>query len=207
MNPFMKLYLMLDQSQCTVTSGKRFFAYVIDWFLGSLCTMLPMCLMWMMMTHDLETMSSVNVFILASKFGYTQAYLGGALSIVFALFYYVIVPWKIYPGQTVGKRTMGFKVVKLDGSDVDLKTLIIREILGIMIIEGALYNVSGIIHSMISLMLNLYLVQWLLYIGLAISVVSAFLALKMSSQRMIHDYLAKTKVIEYTDQNAVDQRI
>lgn len=207
MNLLMKLYMKFDHSECNVTSGKRFFAYVIDWFVGSLCTMLPMCMLWMTLTKDLETMSSVNVFILASKCGYSQAYLGGLLSVVFALFYYVIVPWKIYPGQTVGKRTMGFKVVKLDGSDVDLKTLIVREVLGIMVIEGALYNVSGILHSLISLMIGLYLVQWLLYIGMAISVISAFLALKLPSQRMIHDYLAKTKVVEYINPNSVDQKI
>lgn len=207
MNLFFKFYAKLDRSECNVTSTKRFVAYVMDWFLGSLCTMLPMCLLWLMQTQDMDTMSSVNLYVIAGKLGYSQAYLAGALSIAFALFYYVVVPWKIYPGQTCGKRAMGFKVVKLDGSDVDLKTLIIRQIVGIIIIEGALYNISGIVHSLISLIVNLNLVQWLLYIGLVVSAISSFLALKMSSQRMIHDYLAKTKVIEHIDPNAVNQSI
>lgn len=207
MNIFMKLYMKLDHSICDVTSSKRFVAYVIDWFLGSLFTMLPMCILWMMWTKDMDTMARTNVLLIAGHVGYAQAYLAGGVSILFALFYYVVVPWRIYPGQTVGKRAMGFKVVKLDETDVDLKTLVIREVLGIIIIEGGLYNVSGIIHSMISLALNLNLGQWLLYIGLGISIVSAFLALKMSSQRMLHDYLAKTKVIAFEVPNAVDQKI
>lgn len=207
MNIFMKLYMKLDHSICDVTSSKRFVAYVIDWFLGSLFTMLPMCILWMMWTKDMETMSRANVFLIAGNVGYMQAYIAGGVSVLFALFYYVIVPWRIYPGQTVGKRAMGFKIVKLDESDVDLKTLILRQIIGIIIIEGGLYNVSGILHSMISLALNLNLVQWLLYIGLGISILSAFLALKMSSQRMFHDYLAKTKVIPFESADRVDQKI
>lgn len=207
MNIFMKLYMKLDHSICNVTSSKRFVAYVIDWFLGSLFTMLPMCILWMMWTKDMETMSRANVLLIASNVGYMQAYLAGGVSVLFALFYYVIVPWRIYPGQTVGKRAMGFKIVKLDESDVDLKTLILRQIIGIIIIEGGLYNVSGILHSLISLALNLNLVQWLLYIGLGISILSAFLALKMSSQRMFHDYLAKTKVIPFENLDRVDQKI
>lgn len=207
MNIFMKLYMKLDHSICDVTSSKRFVAYVIDWFLGSLFTMLPMCILWMMWTKDMETMSRANVFLIAGNVGYMQAYIAGGVSVLFALFYYVIVPWRIYPGQTVGKRAMGFKIVKLDESDVDLKTLILRQIIGIIIIEGGLYNVSGILHSLISLALNLNLVQWLLYIGLGISILSAFLALKMSSQRMFHDYLAKTKVIPFENLDRVDQKI
>lgn len=207
MNIFMKLYMKLDHSICNVTSSKRFVAYVIDWFLGSLFTMLPMCILWMMWTKDMETMSRANVLLIAGNVGYMQAYLAGGVSVLFALFYYVIVPWRIYPGQTVGKRAMGFKIVKLDESDVDLKTLILRQIIGIIIIEGGLYNVSGILHSLISLALNLNLVQWLLYIGLGISILSAFLALKMSSQRMFHDYLAKTKVIPFENLDRVDQKI
>lgn len=207
MNIFMKLYMKLDHSICDVTSSKRFVAYVIDWFLGSLFTMLPMCILWMMWTKDMETMSRANVFLIAGNVGYMQAYIAGGVSVLFALFYYVIVPWRIYPGQTVGKRAMGFKIVKLDESDVDLKTLILRQIIGIIIIEGGLYNVSGILHSLISLALNLSLVQWLLYIGLGISILSAFLALKMSSQRMFHDYLAKTKVIPFENLDRVDQKI
>lgn len=207
MNLFIKFYTMFDRSKCEVTTSKRFFAYVIDWFLGSLFTMLPMCILWLMWTKDMETMSRVNVLLIAGTLSYPQAYFAGLLSVAFALFYYVVVPWKIYPGQTCGKRAMGFKIVHLDDTAVTLKTLLIREVLGIMIIEGALYNVSGILHSLLSLLTNLNLVQLLMYIGLAISVVSCFIALKMESRRMLHDYLAKTKIVESDEEKAPNQSI
>lgn len=71
-----------------------------------------MCLLWMMWTKDMETMAGVNVLVIAGRLGDGKAYLAGTLSILFALFYYVYIPLKIYPGQTPGKRAMGFKIVK-----------------------------------------------------------------------------------------------
>lgn len=199
MNIFFKLYMKLDHSECNVANGKRLFAYIIDWFLGSLCTLLPMCLLWMMWTKDMDTMASVNVLVIAGKLGDMKAYLAGTLSILFALFYYVYIPLKIYPGQTPGKRAMGFKIVKKDDSKADLKTLLIREVIGVMIIEGSLYTVSGVWHSMLSLALNLNLVGILMYAGLAVGILSGFMILKINSRRMFHDYLANTKVVEYEE--------
>lgn len=51
----------------------------------------------------------------------------GALVILFALIYMVVLPafWK---GQTLGKRFFRIKLVRADGNNVDLKTLLVREI-------------------------------------------------------------------------------
>lgn len=68
-----------------------------------------------------------------------------------------------------------------------------------MIIEGSLYTVSGVWHSMLSLALNLNLVGILMYAGLAVGILSGFMILKINSRRMFHDYLAKTKVVEYEE--------
>lgn len=206
MSIFMKLYTGLDHRACAVTNGKRLFAYVIDWFLGSLCTLLPMCILWLLWTQDQEAMTKANVLFIAGQVGNWQAYVAGTLSIVFALWYYVVIPWKITPGQTPGKRAMGFQIVKTDGSRIDLKSLLLREVVGIMIIEGAIYNVSGVWHSMLSLATNLNFVSILMYVGLAVSVVSGFLILKVESRRMLHDYLADTMVIE-AETKALSQSI
>ena len=58
--------------------------------------------------------------------GYARswAFLAGALCILFALFYYVYVPWRIWPGQTLGKRVAGYRMEKTDGTAVDLITLL-----------------------------------------------------------------------------------
>lgn len=207
MSLFIKVYTMFDHRECSVTNGKRLMAYIIDWFLGSLCTLLPMCMLWMMWTQDIDNMNKANVLLIAGQVGDTQAYLAGTLSIVFALLYYVVIPWKLHPGQTPGKRAMGFKIVQTDGSDVTLKSLVMREIIGIIIIEGAMYNVSGIWHSMLSLATNINFINILMYVGLAISCISGFMILKIQSRRMIHDYIANTMVVESEEDKKANQSI
>ncbi|MEG0328988.1 MAG: RDD family protein [Longicatena sp.] len=207
MSLFVRLYTLFDNSECDVNNGKRFFAYVIDWFLGSLFTMLPMCIMWLLLTKDMDKMAGVNVMYIAGQVSTSKAYLAGLLSTVFALFYYVVIPWKIHRGQTIGKRMMGFKIVQKNNEEVTLSTLIIRQVIGIIIIEGALYNVSGILHSMLSLATNINFISILMYVGLAISVCSGFLVLKINSRRMFHDYLAKTKVIAFEEEEHQNESI
>lgn len=195
MSLFIKIYTFIDHRNCNVTNGKRLFAYVFDWFFGSLFTTLPMSIMWLMKTHDMQNMASVNVLNMSTHVTVSYAYLGGVLSIVFALFYYIFIPWKIYPGQTPGKRMMGFKITKLDDEEATIGTLFIRQFIGIMLIEGALYSISGVLHSILSLATDINFITPLMYLCLLISVLSGFLLLKGESRRAFHDYLAKTKVV------------
>lgn len=206
MNLFIKLYTFIDHNACNVSSGKRFLGYIFDWFLGSLFTMLPLSIMWLLATHDMEHMSAVNIMNLAHYVSDTYAYIGGILSILFAFFYYIFIPWKIYPGQTPGKRMMGFKIVKTNDNEIDFKTLIIRQFIGIMIIEGAMYSVSGILHSLLSLATDINFITVLMYVGFVITVGSAFLLLKGESKRALHDYLANTKIIEFEVDDPEDER-
>ena len=207
MNIFIKMYTAFDHSTCDVNNSKRFMAYLIDWFLGSLCTMLPMCLLWMFWTQNVDTMTDANVLYIAGQIGTWQAYLAGAMSVVFALFYYVYFPYKIHRGQTPGKRAMGFKVVKTNGDDVDLKTLLIRVVIGIILVESVLYNVSGVCFSILSLATGVNFLTIMKFVGIALGLFSAFLVLKVESRRMLHDYMADTKVIVFESEVSEDQRI
>lgn len=207
MSLFIKMYTLFDHSECDVNNSKRFMAYILDWFLGSLCTLLPMCLMWTIWTQDVDSMTDANVLFIAGQMGNTRAYLAGIISLVCALFYYVFVPLKIYPGQTIGKRTMGFKIVKKNNNEVDLKTLLIRQVIGIIVIESCLYNASGILYSIITLVTNINILNIMKFVGIGLGLFSAFLVMKMESRRMLHDYLADTKVILFEHSDRVDERI
>lgn len=207
MSLFFRIYTIFDHSACSVSNSRRFMAYIIDWFLGSLCTMLPMCMLWMYWTKNVETMGDANVLYIAGQIGNTEAYIAGALSILFALFYYVYIPWKVFPGQTPGKRAMNFKIVGLDDHEVTLKQLLIRQVFGIILLEGALYSVSGIIYSVLTLATNINILTITKFIGVGLGIFSAFLVMKMESHRMLHDYIAKTKVIEHVVEQREDERI
>ncbi len=188
----LRMMNLLDQSVCTVNQSKRMMAYLIDWFLGALCMMLPLCLGWMFLTHDQENMVHVDVFRLAQASSKQTALWIGALGLLFALVYYVWIPYKVYPGQTVGKKAMGIKIEKTDGSNLRLMDLLLRQGLGLLVLEGILFNPSRLWQDMLSLASGLNFSGYLLYLSLAITILSALIALMAPSKRMLHDYLAST---------------
>ena len=154
--------------------------------------MLPLCLGWMFLTHDQENMVHVDVFRLAQASSKQTALWIGALGLLFALIYYVWIPYKVYPGQTVGKKAMGIQIEKTDGSNLRLMDLLLRQGLGLLVLEGILFNPSRLWQDMLSLASGLNFSGYLLYLSLAITILSALIALMAPSKRMLHDYLAST---------------
>jgi uncharacterized RDD family membrane protein YckC len=168
---------------------KRFIAYMVDWYLGSIFTSLPMVLIYMKATNtqDLNT----NLFQYPKQY----ALLAGALGLLFGLFYYLIVPLFIWKGQTLGKRWCHFKITKINSENVSIKELFLRQIIGIFLVEGALIFPSNLFHQILSLISNVNLITPLNNVGIAISIVSGLCVLIRKDHKAIHDLIGSTKVI------------
>lgn len=176
-------------ANCDVPAWKRFAAYMVDWYLGCIFTALPMVLIYMKAKNTQDF--SINLFQYPKEY----ALLAGCLGLIFALFYYAIVPLTIWKGQTLGKRWCHFKIVKLDGSEVLAKDLFIRQVIGIFLIEGALIFPSNLFRQIISLISNSNLITPLMYVGIAISILSALFVLFRKDHKAIHDLISNTKVM------------
>ncbi|MEZ2457693.1 RDD family protein [Salinicoccus roseus] len=85
---------------------------------------------------------------------------------VMAMLYFVLVPVFLY-GYTIAKRVLDIRIVKMDGSNVGLWTMVLREVLG-----GFLYTIT---------------------FGIAL-IVSAFMVGMRRDKRSIHDLIAGTYV-------------
>lgn len=195
----MKLYAITDHTPNHVDTFKRFVAFAIDWVFGYLCLAAPVAILWLYHTKDAGNLVT-NVAILGSKLGASTAYLGIALSILIAIVYYVVYPLRTN-GQTFGKKFMGIKIVKINDEPVDTKTLCIRQILGVFILEGYFCMISEMMRQLMVLhdLNTAYLI--VSFLAIFISAISAFLCIKFESHRALHDYIAKTKVVnvEETD--------
>lgn len=168
---------------------KRFLSYIIDWYIGALAAAFPISII---AEKIYGTMLRQDIIYFEEPFGL----IGGILAIFFASLYYVYIPsTKSYKGQTLGKRICKIKIVKEDNSDVDLKTMLIRQLLGIIVIEGSMYTVSSIWHQLVLITTGIEIITPLKYIGIALVGISSLLILFHSDHKAIHDYLAKTKVI------------
>ena len=183
-----------DHRKCDVDHMHRFTAYLIDWFVGGLCMNLPILLLWLFNTKDIDSATNMSLLKFSDKLGMNMALVAAGLGILASLFYFVYVPWKITPGQTLGKKIMHFKVVRTNGDEVGLGRWIVREVVGIMILEGVVYHVSGLWKEALDLITGLNFSGILMWEGIIVTVASGLISMFFRSHRMIHDYLADTKV-------------
>lgn len=189
-----KIESKFDQRVNPVPMNKRFGSYVVDWALGGIVCGLPAVFMYGGVTGRSDMFSNLYVF---ESLGFERYWgiLAGILCIVFALAYYVYIPWKVFPGQTVGKKIAGLKIEKVDGGTPGLKELLMRQALAIFLIEGSVFVISGYIRQLATLVTRFYIDIYWQYAALFFTFISIVLALYTASHRALHDYIGGTKVV------------
>ena len=176
-----------DRAGAPAPVTRRFFAYLIDWYVGALCTAIPISFAAYQTSGDITNQYLTD---LPAPIGIIT----GACALLFAFAYYILVPLFVWRGQTPGKRLCGVMIVQTDGSPVTLPCLALRQIVGVTIIEGVIANASGIWHQMLSIATGINFVHPLMYVGFAFTLVSCIMILVRKDHRCIHDFIAGTKV-------------
>lgn len=169
---------------------RRAFAYILDWYLASVFASIPVLLIYGMESGNTS----------APKYLAEMSTSGGTIAritaILLAAIYYVIIPTKLNKGQTFGKRLLSIKVVNKDGSDVNFLTMAKRELLGAMIVEGALVCSGDYFRQIIHIFTSDNIYKIIVQLGVVISVISIVIMLVSKEKQMIHDFIGNTKVIE-----------
>lgn len=178
-----------------VNSFSRIVAYLIDWYIATMISSIPIVLITSAVMH------TTTITMDLSKLPFGWAIITGILAIVFYLGYFFVLELKVYKGQTFGKRIMKLKVVKDDGSDVDFKSILLREGLGIMIIEGYIANSSSYLRQIIQLFTDFNIMDMAVYLFGIISAISILMGIASQSRKMIHDHIAKTRIISVKEEN------
>ncbi|QQE76011.1 RDD family protein [Brevibacillus composti] len=60
--------------------------------------------------------------------------------------YYVLVP-VFWAGYTVGKKIVGIRIVKVDGSQVGIGTMLLRTIVGMGLVYGLTFGIGAIVSA------------------------------------------------------------
>ena len=163
--------------ESSVNSFYRGVAYLIDWYVATMFAGIPIVL--------------IGSIVIPAPYNILLA----LLAIVFYLGYFVILELYVYKGQTFGKRIMKLKVVKDDESDVDFKTILMREGLGIMIVEGYIANSSSYLRQLIQIVTGIPIMDMAVYVFGIISAVSILMGMASPSRKMIHDRIANTHIM------------
>ena len=167
--------------------ARRFFAYLIDWYVGALCSAVPISLVAAKLTGDITNQYLVDF---PSPYGL----IAGAGALLCAFLYYIAIPLLVWPGQTPGKRLCGIRIELADGGPVDFPHLALRQIVGVVILEGVIANASGIWHQMATIVTGINIVHPLMYVGFAITAVSCGMILIRKDHRCLHDFIGGTRV-------------
>ena len=174
-------------NQRPASLGRRFGAYLIDWYLGGLATAFPISMVSMKL---FQTVQNQNILSFPASYGIAA----GTAGLAAALFYYVFIPAFIWKGQTPGKRLVKIRIVSADGNEVTLPKLMIRQILGIMVVEGGLVTASALWHQLATILTGIDFVKPLMYIGMGISILSSIITL-LGDHRAIQDRIGRTQVV------------
>lgn len=176
-----------------VGNFRRLFAYIIDFYAASVMACIPVVYIYSIV-HDTTQVSQD-----LSKLPLSYAYLAGGMAILFYLIYYVVIPLKTN-GQTLGKKLLGFRIIRDDGTRVRLSNLLRREVIGVMLVEGYIAASSTYLQQILQLATGVNLAYVYAYGFAFITFVSIVITFGTYYRRMIHDFIGGTKVISVKEE-------
>lgn len=171
-----------------VNLTRRFLSYIIDWYLGGLMTSFPIAIISQKLFGN---MLQQNILSFQKPYGL----IAGSLGLLFAIFYFIVVPMWITKGKTLGKKICKIKIVQTNNEEVEFKNILLRQLVGIIIVEGSLVTASAIWHQIFTLLTGINVVSILMYAGFVTGIISACLVLFSKDHRALHDYIGNTKVV------------
>lgn len=167
----------------------RLFAYLIDYTILLLLYAIPIKYIYSVVTKKIEKIVTLNMLPVS------YALLVFGLCLLISFYYLIYYPVYKFSGMTIGKRILGLKIIKTNGKDVDLKTMILREGVGVILLEGATYTISGHLYNLLDLLANINIEKSLTYVFGAVTILSVIYAVINRNNAMFHDRIAKTNVI------------
>ena len=107
----------------------RIAAYLFDCAIVYSISILILARPLVLLIKTLNSTTSIDVINL-----FINSIVSGGIVLIFIIFYCVIIPY-LFKGQTIGKKFFRIKIVKIDGSNVSLGTLFVREIIGKILVD------------------------------------------------------------------------
>lgn len=173
---------------------RRISAYVIDWTLSGILIGFPGVVIFNLLCGTHELFTSLYVFP-AKGLSVGWSYVVCATSLMIFLVYFVVIPLKIWRGQTLGKRIFRLRIEHQDNKDLDLRTMLMRQMLGLLLVEGISTLAGTYLRQALTLLIGSYVELPLLAVAYVITMISAVLVFVSKKGLALHDLLARTCVV------------
>lgn len=168
--------------------SRRGFAYLLDGYLGSAFSVIPVGLLWNMLTEEVVINTDLTLF--DAPYGW----LAGFLGLVFGAVYYYVIPMWVWKGQTLGKRLMNIRIIGEDNNPLPAGRLAVRQIFGVMVFEAAFLLTGQYAVQMLTMLTFGVTKKALSYLLFGVFLVSCWLAYR--DGKAAHDIWAKSKVAD-----------
>lgn len=167
--------------------GRRIVAFLINWYVGSLVTAVPVAAVAVSLGYQA---TDQNVLDYPAPWGLIAAVTG----IVAGVVYYGVVPM-LTKGQTLGKRLLGLRIVGRDGERATACQLVLRQVLGLILLEQAAVGTSTVVQQVIALLAGATAATVVMWVGYALTLASFAVCGAAPSHRALHDLISGTRVV------------
>lgn len=169
---------------------RRFIALFIDWYITSMIAAMPITF------YFRENSYVVLEDFRLEHYSMDIALFIGLFALITGIIYYIIIPAFVFKGQTLGKKICKIKVIQQNQREVNLKTLIIREGLGSILIEGGILVTASYFRQLIQLFLSINILENWMYLTYIITLCSIAYAYFNTKTLCFHDIISKTMVVQ-----------
>jgi len=169
--------------------AKRFLAFLIDWYLSTLIGSLPVIIIRSFQYKDLVISISLE------GLSVNKACMAGFLALITHFIYYCLIPYKS-KGQTLGWRLFGLKLLTLDKTSVSLKTMTLRHMAFVVLLQGYLTSSNIYIITLIKIVFNLDIIAYFQTFYYLTSLISLIIYFKSKGSQLLHDKFTGTILCE-----------
>ena len=169
---------------------RRLLAFIVDWYCASLVLTVGVSAVASATAGELTVTSDLSTLPLLPA--------TAALLLAFTLFtLYFYLPGKLSPawaGQSLGKHLLKLRLVRADGKEVGLPTVLLRQVLFMALGEQFYSDYAYAFRNWLTLLVGSGPVRAVYYITLLWGGASLLSALLARDGRAVHDWLAGTRL-------------
>ena len=168
---------------------KRFIAFIIDWYVSSFAAMIPVIAAQSILAKDLVLENRIDLLPTV------PAAVSAAVATVIYIVYFCALPLKNEHTQTLGRKLLDLRLEEVNGNHPGFKNLFLREVVGVLILQGNTTSVNTYITSVISDLVNTgAFVPYIQAIFIVILTLSSVLVL-VKDHRNLQDRLSGTRMV------------
>lgn len=184
-----------EHRRIPVANMTRVYAATFDWLIGGIVSGFPGVILYSTLTDSNRPLKNLYMFE-ASGFNSSFTIFVACLCLLFGFGYYVFIPWRVFPGQTLGKRVFHLKIIKQNDQQMVFNDYVLRQFVFLIGIEGIATATSTYLRVIVTTAVRFYVDPYFNIFWSIMTLISMFLVFGTHRHLALHDHAVKTMVVK-----------